>query len=203
MGTHLHAFWNDLWPTSPAPVPRLFGRCRPANVARLVIPVVVDPVERTAGRSRAEQPLDVRHEQRQVMPAVADLDAPPPPSRKVRVFRVLAARHHISPCVVERVAAILASEAMRDTAEAGNAHGVPLLAAAGLDVPADEPVRPGVVLDAAVAADKCTPEHLLTAPKADQRINDHAAPESLARLDRCYLSRHVKNIRPKLPRVAA
>lgn len=87
----------------PPRVPGLFRPGRPADITRLVVPVVINPVQRHTRRARADQTLDVFDEQSRVMPSRAGCNSPATPVLVLRKVRVIAPRHHVAPGPVKRV----------------------------------------------------------------------------------------------------
>src|SRR5579859_2407039 len=89
----------------PALVVILLRACRPPDISRLVVPVVVDPVDRQAIWPRAELMLDVLDEPRDVEPGTIDPDVAETVVMPVLVAGIRAPPDHVTPGVVQRVPA--------------------------------------------------------------------------------------------------
>lgn len=96
---------------APTAVSQLLLHGAPLDVARLVVPVVIDPVERVqrpaarvlAPRPRTDLSLHLGNEDAHVMPGFMDADAAAAPVLILRPFGVVAAAHHLPVHLVKRV----------------------------------------------------------------------------------------------------
>lgn len=77
-------------------------RC-PAQIAGLVVAVVIDAIERAAVRLWAEVGLNPGDVDRRIMPLGADLDPPATVILKRLMVRILAASDHSLPSAIQRM----------------------------------------------------------------------------------------------------
>ena|SRR5437773_8532872 len=75
----------------------LLFRCGPADIIQAVIVVIHDPVQAHAGRAWAKPAFDVIHEDAEIMPALAYLDAPATVILVIIIGWVFATCNHATP----------------------------------------------------------------------------------------------------------
>ncbi len=180
---------NTAPPAGTTGVQALFRAGCPADVAGLVAPVVVNPVEGQVNGPRSEQLLDVLDEQPDIVPACANGDAPSAVILELMVLDVVAPGHHARPGAVQRVTR---QPVFSRRLSQGSQGDFPVQAPARLRwlLPAKEVGQPRLVDSAAVTTQvrPANTEEFLTV-QCPELIDDDSSAESVSRLDSQLSSR--------------